>query len=117
MRQGLFVLSIVAGFVTGCANSGPVPIGQDTYMLTNTGAWSWSSGDALAADLFREADVFCRTQGKQVMPVRVRAVDGGFSNFAQSSVQFRCLAADDPELRRPNLQSTPNVRIENVTRP
>jgi hypothetical protein len=81
-------------------------------MLTNTGAWSWSSGDALAGDLFREADTFCRGQGKQVMPVRMRSVDGSLSRFAQSSVQFRCLAAGDPELRQPDLERAPDVVIE-----
>ena len=64
--------SIVAGLLsalllTCCANSGPVPIGPDTYMMANTGAWSWSSGAALQGDLYREASAFCAASGKQIM--------------------------------------------------
>lgn len=81
-------------------------------MLSNTGAWSWSSGDGLAGDLFREANSFCAARGRQMQPVNVRSRDGSFSNFAQSSVQFRCLDAGDPELRRPNLQRSPDIVIQ-----
>lgn len=94
------------------AGSGPVPVGQDTYMLANTGAWSWSSGAAPSGDLFREADAFCRGQGRHLMPVGTNSNNGSFTDFAHASVQFRCLAEGDPELRRPNLKPAPNVRIE-----
>ena len=103
-------------FLLGCSSSGPVPMGKDTYMLSNTGAWSWSSGSALKGDLFREANDFCQSQGKQLMPINTNSIDGGFSNFAHAEVQFRCLANNDPELKRPNLQPMPNVRIENMAK-
>jgi hypothetical protein len=51
--------------LTGCANSGPVPIGPDTYMMANTSAWNWSSGAALQGDLYREARAFCAASGKR----------------------------------------------------
>jgi hypothetical protein len=86
-------------------------MGRDTYMLSSTGAWSWSSGAALKGDLYREADAFCRSQGKAMMPARSISNNGSFSEFAQAEVQFRCLAEDDPELRRPHTE--PNVIIEN----
>ena len=85
-------------------------------MLSNTGAWSWSSGAALKGELFREADSFCRSQGKHLMPINTNSKDASFSEFAHSEVQFRCLAEGDPELQRPNLEMVPNVRIENRTR-
>jgi hypothetical protein len=50
------------------------------------------------------------------MPVTLRSNNGSFSQFAQANVQFRCLNENDPELRRPNLQATPNIRIETVNR-
>lgn len=110
------VLAGALAVMTACSVGGPVPIGRDTYMLSNTGAWSWSSGDALAGDLFREAATFCAGQGRQVQPVNMRSVDGGMSRFAQSTIQFRCLAEGDPELRRPNLVSRPDVVIEDRRR-
>ncbi len=85
-------------------------------MLSGTGAWSWSSASAINGDLLREANAFCLAQGRRMMPLQMGGVDAGFSNFAQGSLQFRCLMEGDPELRRPNLQPVPSVRIENVTR-
>jgi hypothetical protein len=91
-------------------------MGKDTYMLSNTGAWSWSSGAGLKGELFREADAFCRSQGKHLMPINTSSNDGSFSRFAHSEIQFRCLVEGDVELRRPMLEMVPNVRIENRTK-
>ena len=114
--------SIVAGLLsalllTCCANSGPVPIGPDTYMMANTGAWSWSSGAALQGDLYREASAFCAASGKQIMTKDSRHNDSamGFdAPFAHAEVQFMCLDAADPQLRRPNVRfkQAPTVVIE-----
>jgi hypothetical protein len=109
------VLLIGMTLIAGCASS-PVPMGQDTYMLSDTGAWSWSSGAALKGGLFREADAFCRGQAKHLMPISAGSNDGSFSQFAHADIQFRCLREGDPELGRPTLEAVPNVRIENRTR-
>lgn len=101
---GLVVLS-------GCA-SGIVPIGQDTYMMSDTGAWSWSSGGNLKAGIYKEAYAFCQKQGKEMMPVNTSQKDGGFSNFAHAEVQFRCLSKDDPEYKRPTMTKTPDILIQ-----
>jgi hypothetical protein len=100
-------------WVTGCTTSGPVPAGRDTYLLSNTGAWSWSSGAALKGDLYRRADGFCRSLGKELMPSRSVSNNGSFSDFAHAEFEFRCLGSDDPELGRPRMRSQPNVIIEN----
>ena len=102
--------------VGGCASSGPVPMGPDTYMLSNTGTWRWSLGGALTGDLFREANAFCSQQGKQMLPVNTTSNNGSLSQFAQANVQFRCLAAGDPELRRPDLSAVPSIRVEQTAR-
>ena len=103
----------VALLSTGCGiSSGPAPIGPDTYMLSSTGTWSWSSGSDLKGDLFREADKFCRGRNRQMMPVKTSSTDADFTRFAHGEVQFRCLAGDDPELRRPTMRETPTVRLK-----
>ena len=78
-------------------------MGKDTYMLSNTGAYSWSSGATLKGDLFRQADAFCRGQDKVLMPINTASNDGSFSQFAHADIQFRCLKDGDTELRRPTL--------------
>jgi hypothetical protein len=98
-------------FLSGCA-SGIVPIGQDTYMMSDTGAWSWSSGANLKAGIYREAYEFCRQQGKEMMPVNTYQKNANFREFAHAEVQFRCLNKDDPEYRRPTMVKTPDVIIQ-----
>jgi hypothetical protein len=112
MMRFVLLAALTVALLTGCS-SGPVSIGRDTYLVSNTGAWSWSSGAALRGDLYREANTFCRSQGKELMPDRSASINGGFSQFAQAEVQFRCLAQGDPDLGRPRLRSEPNVIIEN----
>ena len=112
MRYAYMVVSL-ALVASACSNGSVTPIGKDTYMLSGTAAWSWSSGAAIKADLFREADAFCRNQGKQVMPVSTDSNNGSFSQFAQAEIDFRCLNENDPEFKRPNLEPAPNIRIDN----
>lgn len=98
--------------LSGCA-SGIVPIGPDTYMMSDTGAWSWSSGSNLKAGIYRDAYAFCLKKGKEMMPVSTDQTDANFSTFAHAEVQFRCLAKGDPELRRPTMEETPDIVIQN----
>jgi hypothetical protein len=89
-----------------------VQVGRYTYMVANTGAWSWSSGAALKGDLYQQANAFCQSRGLEVQPINTASNNGSFSDFAHAEVQFRCLASGDPELTRPHMKAVPNVRIE-----
>ena len=71
-------------------------------MVTNTGAWSWSSGASLKADLYQQASAFAEPKACKRCRRTQSQVDGGFSNFAHAELQFRCLAPGDPELSRPS---------------
>lgn len=105
------ILLAAALTLTGCA-SGPQPMGRDTYIMTDTGAWTWSSGGALKAGLFGDATKFCASQGKEMMPVNTEQSDASLSRFAHAEIQFRCLAPNDPALGRPTMESRPDVVIE-----
>ncbi|MEX3687920.1 hypothetical protein AB3X91_14750 [Paraburkholderia sp. BR14263] len=109
MKKLISLATVLA--LAGCA-SGPKPMGRDTYIMTDTGAWSWSSGSELKAGLFGDATKFCASQGKEMMPVNTDQTDASFSRFAHAEIQFRCLAADDPALGRPTMKSRPNIVIE-----
>jgi hypothetical protein len=115
MASKFLVATTAVVLVAGCANSGPVPIGRDTYMVTNTGAWAWSSGADLLADSYRQAAATCAAQGKEVQPINSQSNDsrmGLDAPFAHGTLYFRCLSSADPEAGRPNLKPTPNVVIE-----
>lgn len=85
-------------FLVGCA-TGPAPIGPDTYMVSDTGAWSWSSGAALKAGLYKEASDFCEGQGKVALPVNSTQNNGDMAGtFAHAELDFKCVARNDPAL-------------------
>lgn len=114
-RNALLALIATTGLITltACAASGPVQVGRDTYMVANTGAWSWSSGAVLKGDLYQQANTFCQSRGLEVQPTNTSSNNGSFSGFAHAELQFRCLANGDPELGRPLMRTAPNVVIEN----
>ncbi|WP_152031587.1 hypothetical protein [Pseudomonas putida] len=120
------LISIIALLVTGCAEltspqpfSDVVPMGLDTFMLTKEDQFK-TSGSAVKADLYRRANAFCESRGKQLMPVRDQSRDGvpgsGSNRYvnsipANAEIQFRCLDSSDPELTRPTMKSVPDVQI------
>ena len=97
MRPVYFLTPVLFFVLAGCA-SGPVAMGKDTYMMTDTGAWSWSSGAGLKAGLYKDANKFCADKSKVMLPLRSRQQDGSFNNFGNAELQFKCLPEGDPEL-------------------
>ena len=102
-----FALSAV-----GCASSGPVPMGKETYFLSKSGDFFTFSASSVKADLFREAHSFCVGQGKELMPVNSTARDSGLARPAHAEIQFRCLKEGDPQLQRPTMEQAPDVKID-----
>ncbi|MNJ37376.1 hypothetical protein D3C77_321930 [compost metagenome] len=122
MRPSL--VSMLALLITGCAEltappsySDVVPMGPDTYMVTKEEYYQ-TSGSAVKANLYRRANAFCESKGKQLMPMREMSRDGvsGYGTTtrgipANAEIQFRCLDSSDPELTRPTMESVPDVQI------
>ena len=102
-------------FLSACAsNSGIVPIGQDTFMVSRQAATGFSGSGTLKAEAFQEANKFCSGQGKslQVVHTSEAAPPYIFGNFPKAEVQFMCLDARDPELTRPKLKKEADTVIE-----
>lgn len=116
---------IIAGVLiimtTGCATTSPanpsevgdiVPIGKDTYMVGRQGGFFTASGGEVKAQIFRDANVFCLSKGKNLMPVSSSSRDAGPYRHATAELQFRCLTDGDPDLGRPTIKTRPDVIIE-----
>jgi len=102
--------------LTGCAtNSGVVPIGQNSYMVSRQAATGFSGSGKLKAEAFQEASEFCTKISKYLQVVNTEEAKPPFilGNYPKAEVQFRCLDKNDPELSRPTLKPVPNVVIEN----
>tara|TARA_R110000823_G_scaffold315288_1_gene446476 strand:+ start:2015 stop:2293 length:279 start_codon:yes stop_codon:yes gene_type:complete len=81
-------------FLAGCAsNSGVVPMGNDTYMVSRQAASAFSGMGTLKADAMREAYAECQKTGKRVEIVE--AIDAKppyiFGNFPKTEIRFRCV--------------------------
>lgn len=108
----LLLVSTIALLVAGCSGPGVVPMGRDTYMIAKEGSFTTFSGGEVKAELYREANTFCESKSKQLMPIKDSSVDKGYGRHANAEVQFRCLDENDPELRRPTMESEPNMKIK-----
>ena len=99
------VFTIAACSTTSDSTKDIVPIGKDTYMVGRAGSIFVDSGSEVKAQLFKDANAFCISQGKVIMPISTKQEDKIMGvSAASAELQFRCLNENDPELRRPNLQ-------------
>jgi hypothetical protein len=116
MRIFLYATTLL---IAGCAaNSGVVPIGQDTYMVSRQAATGFSGMGTLKAEAFREASQYCTGNGKSVQVVNTTEAQPPFilGNFPKAEVQFMCLNKGDADLQRPKLQKGPDTVIETRSR-
>src|ERR1700690_629482 len=111
ISSGLLTLLIL-----GCSSTGPVSIGQDTYMSSN-GSGPYTTGSTLLAELYVEGNKFCEGKGLEFQPISEQGVDGApFVRNSNAQIKFRCLPKGDPELSRPTVKPISNVRIESDIR-
>lgn len=104
--------------LSGCAsNSGVVPIGKDTFLVSRQAATGFTGMGTLKADAIREANAYCVSQKKIVQVVHTEDAHPPFvlGNFPKTEVQFMCLDASDPDVTRPKMHKDPDVVIESRT--
>lgn len=84
---------LAAATLAGCASSGVVQTGQDTYMLAKSGAGGiFSSGAAVQADLYKEAGAFCEAKGMIVETVSSEARNAiPFVRTNGADLTFKCV--------------------------
>ena len=81
----IFALSTI-----GCASSGVVQTGQNSYMLAKS-EWGFTSGAVHAARLMQEASEFCNAKGKQVNLISRSSNDVEFGKTPAAEVNFQCI--------------------------
>jgi hypothetical protein len=89
-----YVLITLVLILSGCAsNSGVVPMGNDTYMVSRQAASGFSGMGTLKADAMREAYQQCQLTGKRVEVIE--AIDAKppyiFGNFPKTEIRFKCV--------------------------
>ncbi|MBV7539146.1 hypothetical protein KW842_25585 [Duganella sp. sic0402] len=78
--------------LAGCASSGPIATGKDTYMLTKTSAGGvFVSGATIKADLLKEANEFCDQKGGALALLSSDAKNAiPFARMPSSEIHFEC---------------------------
>jgi hypothetical protein len=92
MKKMLVALSVT---LVGCAsNSGIVPMGSDTYMVSRQAATGFSGMGTLKAEAMKEAYDQCQKTGKSVKVLE--AIDAQppyiFGNFPKTELRFKCMS-------------------------
>jgi hypothetical protein len=109
------IIIVGAIFLAGCAsNSGVIPIGQDTFMVSRQAATGFSGSGTLKAEAFQEASQYCERLGKSLQVVSTHEASPPYilANFPKAEIQFMCLDAKDAELNRPKLRKEADTVIE-----
>jgi Short C-terminal domain len=104
-----FVLALVA-----CASADIVPMGTDTYMISQTSAGGiFTNMGTLKSEVIQRANSFAESKGKVAIPVATReqpAYPGRMPNF---EYQFKLVDRNDPRASGGGLIKTPDMVIEN----
>ncbi len=93
-------LIIMTVILAACANTGPVPIGQDAYTVSVRVPFSGPSG--AKGEALKEANTFCISQGKRMLLQTQSsyecALHGG---CGEAEIAFLCLNENDPRYTAP----------------
>jgi hypothetical protein len=114
-NQMKLIYCAMAIFLSGCAsNSGVVPIGKDTFMVSRQAATGFSGSGTLKAEAFNEANQYCLSQKKTLQVVNTNEAQPPYvlGNFPKAEVQFMCLDPNDSEIERPKLKKGADTVIE-----
>lgn len=108
-------LAITLVFTTillGCVSTSDVlEMGRDTYSVTST-ADGFRAASAARESAFQMGTKKCASLGKRFMFMNERSGHTRMGVDTTTSVTFRCLSEDDPEYRRPLIERTPDVLIQ-----
>lgn len=93
---------ILATALTGCASSGPVPTGPDSFMSFHSG---WNGAQPVGqvkAEAVKSAGAHCATMHKTMVIIGGLDRPGSLGrSFPEVELQYRCVSAQDPENVRP----------------
>lgn len=80
---------LIVLLLAGCASTGVVQTGDDTYMLAKRS--STDSGGEIMADLYREASAHCGKDGKKVLQTSSKSRDTVPFRPGNAELHFRCV--------------------------
>jgi len=106
MRPQLCAIAVV--LLAGCADTGPMKIGKDTYTISVRVPFSGPSG--AKGEALKEANAFCTSKSKSVLLQNENsyecALHGG---CGEAEITFLCLDESDPRYTAAHLRKDNGV--------
>ena len=107
-----------AVILVGCATAEIVPLGSDSYMISQTSAGGmFTNMGALKAEVIKRANAFAEKNGKVAAPIASRETPPAPGRMPNFEYQFRLVDANDPRAPGGGLIPRPDVVIENNINP
>lgn len=93
MKRVYFIIfATTAVMFAGCASTGVVPMGQDSYMIgKKDGAPGIGVSFTNKAEVYSEANAFCQAKGLEVMTLHVNTTAAMPARLGSTELQFRCV--------------------------
>lgn len=109
MKTSIILLAAI--FLAGCANTGPQPIGKDTYIESVRVPFSGQSG--AKAEALATANKHCAQEGKKLLLDHITssecALHGG---CGEAEIMYLCLNENDPRFKSPHMRKEADTTIE-----
>lgn len=106
MKKIFIIMSLPLALLTGCQSTGVIPMDQDSYMIgKKDGSPGLGVSMSNKADIYREANDFCRQKGLEVMTLYVSTTPAMPAQLGSTELQFRCVSSGgiaQPPIRVPD---------------
>lgn len=110
----LFSTAVITGLLVGCASTGVIPVDQDSYMIgKKDGAPGLGVSLNNKAEVFREANDFCRAKGLEVKTLQTTTTPARLAQLGSTEIHFRCVVPGgqaQPLSREPDLVIETRIR-------
>lgn len=112
---GLSAILISSAIVlVGCATAEVVPLGSDSFMISQTSAGGlFTNMGALKAEVIKRANAFAERNGKVAVPIASRETPPAPGRMPNFEYQFRLVDANDPRAPGGGLIPRADMVIEN----
>jgi len=92
----LFIsLFLVVIFLSGCSSSGVIPLDKGVYYISKSGTTLGVVGPPppeTIASVYKEANEFCKTKGKEVKRINNIYTNSAYGQLANFALEFECVS-------------------------
>lgn len=100
--------------LVACAAADIVPMGTDTYMISQTSAGGmFTNMGTLKSEVIQRANAFAESKGKVAVPVAARETPPAPGHMPNYEYQFKLVSKNDPRSAGSGLVKTPDIVVEN----